>query len=197
VKVAATYKIENPTEVKILVDFGFPIIRGIYVEPYDKPTPDVDVMVDGQSLGPEIISTDLIYGIIRQCARKIIEEGVKKDANLARLVAAVREASGISASVQPKPPQQNLPATTIPNLAQIIVPIPTAGYMPARERLFKYLIAKKHWNDRDASLMTEYAGLDFDTMRSIVSLPREDDDSMVRNPLVMENLGPLFASHFS
>jgi hypothetical protein len=33
--------------------------------------------------------------------------------------------------------------------------------VPARERLRNYPIEKKHWNDRDAALLVEYAGLDW------------------------------------
>ena len=40
--VSAEYTIENPTDEDVQVDFGFPILRGIYVKPYSMmPEPDV------------------------------------------------------------------------------------------------------------------------------------------------------------
>ncbi|NUQ65887.1 MAG: hypothetical protein HUU20_25780 [Pirellulales bacterium] len=42
VHVTAAYSIENATDQEIRVDFGFPILRGIYINPVSMlPAPDV------------------------------------------------------------------------------------------------------------------------------------------------------------
>ena len=76
-RVTAAYTIENPTDKEITIDFGFPIIKGIYLSPRIRPT---------------IISNSSIYGIIRQEARQLIEKSIAADATLAKLVEAVRNA---------------------------------------------------------------------------------------------------------
>lgn len=69
VTVSAAYTIENPTNEEVQVDFGFPILRGIYISPLSMtPLPDVQVTVDGKYLKADVISNSAIYGIIRQQA---------------------------------------------------------------------------------------------------------------------------------
>jgi hypothetical protein len=156
VNVRASYIIENPTKEEILIDFGFPILRGIGVRLGSKPTPDVNVTVDGESLLADIISNSKIYSIIRQHARNTIEQGIKADHNLAQQVALVRKASGNSTQAKENSSQQ---------IVRTDFPAPTEDYESASKSLRTYLIAKKGWNDRDAALMIEFARLDFDVVR--------------------------------
>ena len=103
--VTAAYTIENPTDEEVNVDFGFPIVRGVYFRPSAMLLePDVRVVVEplGQDKEPTkakdvsatIISNSVIYGIIRRNARAVIEKGTSADAELARLVTRVKTAAG-------------------------------------------------------------------------------------------------------
>jgi len=89
--VQAEYTIENPTDDEVTVDFGFPILRGIYVSPFlMMPQPDVTVTLDHQGLNTTVLSNSLIYGLIRRQARSTIDNAVDADAELKRLVGTVR-----------------------------------------------------------------------------------------------------------
>ncbi|MFH1437721.1 MAG: hypothetical protein ABIJ56_18585 [Pseudomonadota bacterium] len=130
-QVSAAYSIKNPTAKAITVDFGFPILRGIYVSPFSMmPRPDVDVHVDGEWLDSTIISNSAIYGIIRRSSREVIDKGISADAELGKLVKSVKKAK-----------EKSRPA--------------------ARKALKDYLEKAKKWSGHDAALMSEYAGLDF------------------------------------
>jgi hypothetical protein len=132
VSVTAAYTIENPTGEEIAVDFGFPILRGIYRSPSSMtPRPDVRVDVDGKYHRATIISNSAIYGIIRQRARETIEKAIASDADLMGLVAELRATGGASRE-------------------------------PHRRALAEHLAGRKGWSERDARLLVEYAGLDFD-----------------------------------
>jgi len=133
--VKAEYTIENPTGEAVTVDFGFPILRGIYVSPRSMmPRPDVTVTLDRQALNSTVLSNSVIYGLIRQQARATIDKAVDGDEELRRLVGAVRKAD--------------------------------AEREPARQALRSHLVESRGWNERDAALMVEYAGLDFGWIRS-------------------------------
>lgn len=94
VKVSAAYTIENPTDKEIEVDFGFPILRGIYMPSFAMvPMPDVHVRLGDKYVNVDIISNSAIYGIIRQRCREVIDRAVSENKELSRLVASVREAS--------------------------------------------------------------------------------------------------------
>jgi hypothetical protein len=205
VSVTASYAIENPTKKEISVDFGFPILRGIYIVPIQmgdvrwdtglkSPSPpSVKITVGGKDVTPEIISNSAIYGIIRQFARDSIEEGIRNDSTLAPLIASVRSASGLN------PPAQITIAEVIkegskgyPRVVREPVrsrPFPTAEYAQASEKLRSHLIERRRWNDRDAALFVEYAGLDFGPMLSNPD-PFTITTSRSLTPL---NLGPLEA----
>lgn len=91
VTVEAAYIIENPTDEEISVDFGFPILRGLYINPFSMARrPAVSVRLNERSLPVNIISNSAIYGIIRQQARVAIEQAIAGDAALAQLVATLR-----------------------------------------------------------------------------------------------------------
>ena len=130
VHVSAQYTIENPTDQEIEVDFGFPILRGIYVSPYSMmPRPDVVVQLDQKPIVCTIISNSTIYGIIRQRAYAVIEEAIAADAELANLVSAVRNSAG-------------------------------EERLAARQKLSAYMTGQMKWNQRDAALLIEYVSLD-------------------------------------
>jgi len=91
VNVKAEYTIRNPLDEEVEIDFGFPILRGIYVSPYSMmPRPDVRVTVDGKHVTADIISNSAIYGIIRSRADETIRGSAAKDPQLARLTNGVR-----------------------------------------------------------------------------------------------------------
>ena len=59
VGVTAEYTIENPTDEAISMDFGFPILRGIYMNPFSMmPKPDVEISLSGNPLPTNIISNN-------------------------------------------------------------------------------------------------------------------------------------------
>jgi hypothetical protein len=184
-RVSAAYTIENPTDAEIQVDFGFPILRGLYISPFAMmPTPHVQVSVatvagppasssvtgdtvvgpGGQRYtiqkSPDIISNSAIYGIIRQRAREEVERGIADDAELARLVSAVRTAT-------------------------------PEGRPAARQPLAQFL-ARKGWDPRDAALMVEYAGLNLAEVRfaPMFDFPPPRDEMYT---LSNGNMGPLRA----
>lgn len=128
--VSAAYTIENPTDEEVEVDFGFPILRGIYILPYDMARrPHVGVRVDDADVPATLISNSAIYGIIRQGARRAIDRGLAADPKLRGLVEAVSD-------------------------------FPTDGRAGPEEALGSYLTDSLGWTDRDAALMVAYAGLD-------------------------------------
>jgi hypothetical protein len=168
VSVSAVYTIENPTGEEVQVDFGFPILRGIYMSPFAMmPTPDVNVRLDKTYVHPTVISNSAIYGMIRENAREVIEKGIAGDEVLAARVAAVRKAWVTPPPPAPvqqaapiaQPPVQKNPAAKAP--APPAPRQPTAAYRPACDDLRSYLTAGLGWNPRDAALMVEYASLEF------------------------------------
>jgi hypothetical protein len=165
VDVAAIYTIENPTDEEIEVDFGFPILRGIYVHPLSMaPVPDVHVSLGNTHIASTIISNSAIYGIIRQRARNTIDEAIKSDKDLQRLADSFREAN---AEQRDK----------------------------VRQELQTYLQTEKQFEKSDAVLLTEYVGLGLGTRKSYphdrsygwFRMPAD------LQKLVDANLGPLSA----
>ncbi len=163
--VEAEYTIENPTAEDIQVDFGFPILRGIYISPLSMaPAPSVQVQLDGQGVRCTVISNSVIYGIIRQQARATIEGAVARDTDLQERLLKVRQAAG---------------------------PV----LMAARQSLGDYLVETRQWSPADASLMVEYACIElgeekvvpFDRGPSFWAGPGE------LYPIMQANLGPLSA----
>ena len=130
VAVTADYLITNPTPDVIEVDFGFPILRGIYISPFSMmPMPDAQVRVDGTNyLRPELISNSAIYGILRSRAEQTIDRGLKDDPALARMVESVRAASA-------------------------------GGETSARKTLTDHLTKQKGWSAAEAVLFAEYVAL--------------------------------------
>jgi hypothetical protein len=88
--VTANYWITNPTPETVTVEFGFPILRGIYVSPFSMmPRPEARVIVDGTNyFTPEIISNSAIYGALRRKAAADIERALEAEAILRNLANA-------------------------------------------------------------------------------------------------------------
>ncbi len=147
--VTAAYQIENPTDEPVTVDFGFPILRGIYMSPRAMtPRPDVHVTVDGKPVTSQVISNSIIYGVIRMRARKVIDAAIAADEKLAELVEAVPKIPG---------PAANAPAQAPAPQARQKDGIPGGA---ARKALLAHLTGPMKWNPRDAQLLVEYASLD-------------------------------------
>ena len=168
VDVIAEYTIENPVQKDIEVDFGFPILRGIYTDPLSMmPKPEVNVKLGKDTVQSTIISNSAIYGIIRQRARKIIQEGILRNEEFLTLVESVRNA------------EKNKKEAS-------------------RNKLNSYLIDTMKWSWQDAALMVEYASLELGIPKSpppdrlsffMLMLPGDKE----LNELTNANLGPLSA----
>ena len=97
-EVKAAYTIENPTGDEVRVHFGFPILRDILggggFGGFGPNATLLRVTVDKarNEIKTDVITTSLIYGLMRRSARAAIEKGIAADKELAGLVAAVREA---------------------------------------------------------------------------------------------------------
>jgi len=164
VGVTAEYKIENPTDKEIQVDFGFPILRGIYMSPLRMvPEPDVEIMLNKMPLGSTIISNSAIYGLIRKNSRAIIDKAITEDAELIRLTGRIRN-----------PANEHKDQT--------------------RQEIISYLTGKKNWNERNAALLIEYACLNFEKTQIYppdrTFLWTRDTEL---NKLISQNIGPLGA----
>ncbi|MHC4112362.1 MAG: hypothetical protein ACYSUY_14915 [Planctomycetota bacterium] len=169
--VSAEYTIENPTNEEVEVDFGFPILRGVYLNPGSPrsmiPTlkPDVNVRLENTAVKSTIISNSAIYGIIRQRAREVIEKAITDDIKLKELVTSVRNANS-----------ETLKA--------------------GRKALLSHLVDSREWNRRDAALMVECASLDFGKIR-VYPLDRGHNGWWVADKelkkLMNENLGAVAA----
>ncbi|MHC4621078.1 MAG: hypothetical protein ACYTEQ_25310 [Planctomycetota bacterium] len=165
--VIAEYTVENPTGDAVEIDFGFPILRGVFINPRSmEPSPDVDVTIGEEHIRPTIISNSAIYGIIRRRARDIIEKAVAENQTLASLVASIRGTTG-------------------------------DARQSARQALSAYLVDSIKWTERDAVLMVEYASLDFGELKTYpwdrdrMAWGWSGDKEL--NELMNANLGPLAA----
>jgi len=163
VSVSAEYTINNPTKEEVIVDFGFPILRGIYVPPMSMmPKPQVNVKLGDKNIPATIISNSAIYGIIRQKARAVIAKGVADDKELSALVKSARKSKG----------RQEV-------IGEII----------------DHLVNDRKWNKSDAVLLSEYATLTIDKLKSN---PRDIRHFWFGQPadlhkLTYGNIGPLSA----
>ena len=166
VHVAAAYTIENPTDREIEIDFGFPILRGLYISPWSMMIePAVRVQMNGTRLPHTLISNSDIYAIIRQRAGTAIDAAVAADKPLSARVQAVRNAD--------QSQREN-----------------------ARADLAAHLTDSLKWNSRDAALMKEYASLDFGQPKAHPRDRALFSSSVLRDPnvnLLNENLGALAA----
>lgn len=178
--VLAAYTIENPTDGAIEIDFGFPILRGIYMSRLSMsmiPRPDVEVRLnDKQRVNTQIISNSAIYGLIRQRARDAIEQAIAAEPTLAGLVATVRttglvrqrarstirDAIGKDGALGAGVREDALLAGLATSTSGAREP----DHEKARAALSTYLTNTMKWTGRDAALMVEYAGLDFGMLKT-------------------------------
>ncbi|MBM3883138.1 MAG: hypothetical protein FJ387_26065 [Verrucomicrobia bacterium] len=131
VAVAAEYLIANPTPETVEVDFGFPILRGVYVSLWSMSlAPDVQVRVDGTQppVQPTLISNSAIYGLLRRHAAETITRQVATEAQLDRLFRSVASA-------------------------------PDRADADHRAALARHLTEHRGWPASDATLLVEYAAL--------------------------------------
>jgi hypothetical protein len=166
--VSAEYSIENPTNKEIEIDFGFPILRGFYIEPFEmgiSPSA-VTVQLENEHMPFNIISNSVIYGIIRQRTRDVIEKAISSNEKLAELVSSVRSTQDQARET-------------------------------ARAALSDYLTNTMGWDKPNAVLMVEYSCSDFGKRKSRL-FDRSNmagwrmPDKELRN-LMNANLGPLSA----
>ncbi len=166
--VSAEYTIENPTNKQVEVDFGFPILRGVYIRPASMMASrlSVEVRLDKKHIPSTIISNSAIYGIIRQRAREVIEKAVAVDPTLKMLVDSVRNEKDKAGEA-------------------------------ARKALLSYLRDVIKWDERNTALMVEYTSLDLGKSkthppdRSRILWGWGGDREL--NALINANLGPLAA----
>jgi hypothetical protein len=131
VSITAEYLIRNPTARPIEIEFGFPILRGVFISPLAMtPTPDVQVRMDKtEHLRPILISNSALLGLLRRRAGAVIERSVRDDERLRSLARSVWEAG-------------------------------PSGRAPSRRRLASYLSNVRRWSGSDASLFVEYVSLE-------------------------------------
>lgn len=202
-EVSAVYTIENPTEKEVKADFGFPILRGIYLVGGMDNTVKVKITADKEAVEPILISNSVLFGMIRQAARDVIENGILRDPDLSGAMAPVRGAWAVTLTGPPEPENpfgQSILDVGSPKPEPRPMPErrPTAAWLPAREKLRDYLTAKLGWNPRDAGLMVEYAGLEFPADDPWWREPRDKWDWRLWSGRDLErfktsNLGPLAA----
>jgi hypothetical protein len=130
VHVTAAYRIANPADEAVTVDFGFPILRGIYLNPMAMmPVPDVRVTLDAAHVQSSVISNSQIYKIIRCRSREAIDVALRGDAILASYVETIRG-------------------------------VPEADRAGRRSAIVNYMKGNRKWAERDAELLADYAALD-------------------------------------
>ena len=137
VHVVAEYTIKNPSKEMVKIDFGFPILRGIYIPPMSMmPRPDAQVQVDGKYVKANIINNSTIYGMIRSRARKTIEAAIEADPIMAGLVGGIREHNEARDRVR-----RTLGANKeLSAKIQVIQPKLKVGYFQTREMMLDYLL---------------------------------------------------------
>ncbi len=192
--VSAAYTIKNPTDEEITVEFGFPILRGIYMLPLSMtPRPDAHVTVapaegEGrrQSIVPRILSNSLIYGIIRREARDAIEKALAEDEQLAPLIKAIR------AGAKQADKEQKQQALRRKGKGE---PGPAAGVAAAEKKLIALLVDQRKWDKRDATLLADYAKLEIGPKAKSNPPDREPmrRAGLEEQKLLQGNLGPLAA----
>ncbi len=172
--VSAIYTIENPTDEIIEIEFGFPILRGIYVYPWSMmPSPDAQVTFDAEQIHPNIISSSMIYGMIRQRSQEVIDKALAADPELATRVAKVRAASYVRQRAREAIQQVASGKEALlkavradANLDKLIAVQDAADpdRAAARQALMGYLTDKMKWEKNPASLMVEYASMELNQM---------------------------------
>jgi len=169
--VAAIYTIENPTDEAIEVEFGFPILRGIYVHPWSMmPSPDAQVKLDAEQIRPDLISNSMIYGMIRQRSQEVIDKALAADPELAKLVAKARTVGYVRQrareAIQRVTNGQEALLKAVQadaTLAKLIAAGSDSAdpdRAAARQALMDYLTGRMSWDKGPATLMVEYASME-------------------------------------
>jgi hypothetical protein len=164
-RVTAAYQIENPTDQAIEIDFGFPILRGVYASIWGGTLgPDVSVTVDGKPARADVILPATIYGLTRHYARAVIDKALAEDRQLDAWARKARSSEVHEAAL-------------------------------ARRALSEHLQAQRKWSARDAALFVEYASIDVGNpvrvpQRSVDGFWLRSEEF---RKLTTGNLGPLAA----
>ena len=171
-EVTAAYQIENPTDEVVAMDFGFPILRGIYVRSGMVPYADVEVRLDKEAIYPTVISNSSIYGVIRQNGARRLRKASRPTRSWPGWRPPCAR-PGPSLSHQSHPNRRRRTGRTIwtsrlrsstrrratlsrDDCRENLPPI----FRVLRENLRTYLTSSPDWTPRDAALMVEYVGMD-------------------------------------
>ena len=169
--VSAVYTITNPTAEAIEVEFGFPILRGIYVQPFSMmPSPDAQVRLDAAPVQADLISNSMIYGLLRQRAQEVIDKALARDPELTRLLTNVRTAGyvrqrareAVARLTTGQPPllQAVQADASLSRLVGTGSDAADPDRAAARQALLAYLTGRMHWKEGPATLMVEYASME-------------------------------------
>ncbi|HOW73258.1 MAG TPA: hypothetical protein PKY77_21885 [Phycisphaerae bacterium] len=209
VVVSAAYTIENPTDKDIEVAFGFPILRGLYMSPFSMmPHPDAQVRLNNKDfVHSTIISNSAIYGMIREQARRTIEEAIAKDDRLSVLVAqtratgwvrqrvraALRTAAGEDGALRKAVNKDAL----VGDAAAPVAGLRESDHEAARTALREHAASVMKWDKSSAGLLVEYASLDWGSSDALANPPDRPyflwGGAVDSNQWVYRNLGPLSA----
>ena len=141
VQVTAAYRIKNPTKKAVEVDFGFPILRGIYISPWSmSPRPDAKVQVDGKYVQANVINNSSIYALIRSRARTTIEAAIEADPIMAGLVSGIREYHAARDRVRQVLVTDMVKDPDRAKKVQAVYKKLKIGHYQAREKILDYLL---------------------------------------------------------
>ncbi len=216
VAVAAAYTIENPTDQVIEVDFGFPILRGLYMNPAAMmPMPDVHVIVQGMGrekppyLGPSAIpnavTRELKMGPPGMAAKPDVRAMVQGAGHegpqyLRPFVISNSIIYGVIRQRAREAIEKGIGVDkTLAGLVADVQRQPAAKRAAVKAALVAHLTGAKKWNERDAALLAEYASIQlgpasshpFD--RGYGGIWFGGADGEAARKLLTENLGPLAA----
>jgi hypothetical protein len=129
-RVTATYQIENPTDNKIEIDFGFPILRGYHARgSSNNLAPYALVELEGAAVPVDVILPREMYGVLRRSARAVIDRALDADVELGARVRKVWARGSDEEGAE------------------------------ARRVLASYLTTQLKWSERDAAVFVAYAGI--------------------------------------
>jgi len=128
--------------------------------------PEVSVHVGDQQVQTEIISNSIIYGLIRQRSREVIDKALAADPELARLVNKLRVAGHVRPRVREAVGRLVEGSAGLAEAARgdALLGKESDATDPdreaARQALLQYLTGRMKWSHEAAVLMVEYASLD-------------------------------------
>lgn len=172
-EVTASYRIENPTGQEIAMDFGFPILRGIYTNPYGMfARPEVRVTIDEKDVSSVVISNSAIYGSIRQQARTIIEKSIASDDYLKETLHVIREIAGRHHQQFQTVRKQQRKMKESKKKDNGNVLYNDKGLLVLCDKLRQHLVQQMGWEQRDAELMVAYCLLNLKPLEPVPSRGR-------------------------